>query len=137
MQLALYYIGERIHYNVNIDVVQDSPYFAYTDYVVYAIQEYYEDMTCNRWWYPGTPQVITVSKGDELPNQDPYQSWSGISFSYPGSLSLGGTYQSTLELAAGNDQTHILIVRENEIGQIQMTVYDDPEAGIFDPPPMP
>jgi len=138
---VIYYIGETMHYKVNINVVKDSSLFKDKAYTVYAIQEYYEDTTCNRWWYPSPPrpadepQEITVKKGDPLPNQDPPQSWNNVTFSYPGSVSLEGSYTSTLAVAAGNDQTHVLIVRENEDGEIELCIYDNPEAGVFDPPP--
>jgi len=41
-----------------------------------------------------------------------------------------------LEVATGNDQTHILIVRENESGKVKLAIYDNPETDVFDPPPV-
>ena len=138
---VIYYIGETMSYNVNINVVQDDGLFQGNDYIVYAIQEYFEDETCDRWWYPSPPrpadepQEITVQKGDPLPNQDPPQNWDDVTFTYPSSVQLTGSYTSTLAIAAGNDQTHILIVRENDQGLIELYIYDNPETGVFDPPP--
>jgi hypothetical protein len=141
--LAIYYIGGSMSYNVNIGVVQNNAIFSGNSFVVYAIHEYYEDSTCNRWWYPspprpaGEPQTISVKKGDPLPGQTPIQNWQNVTFVLGQLVSLNASYTCPLSVASGNDQTHIIIVHENSQGQIEMTLFDNPVAGVFDPPPTP
>ncbi len=136
---AIYYIGENMGYRVNITALSNHALFLNKKYVVYAIHEYLSDETCNRWWYPSPPrpanepQQISVKKGDPLPGEST-QNWKDISFGVGAPVSLTGSYLSTLATCDGNDQTHVLIVSENANGQIEMTIFDNPEAGIFDPP---
>jgi hypothetical protein len=132
--LTIYYIGETMSYNVNIDVSQTHPLLEGTPFTVYAIHEYLEAETCYRWWYPGEPKEITVQKGDLLPGDGNPYSWTGVSLPV-GRTVLNGSSGCSLAAASGNDQTHVLIVRENAQGQIEMTIYDNPETGVFDPPP--
>ncbi|MBN8221193.1 MAG: hypothetical protein J0L53_09730, partial [Spirochaetes bacterium] len=66
--------------------------------------------------------------------QDPLHHWSDLEFSQDANFNLTGSYTSPLSVAAGNDQTHILIVRENEQGQIEFVVFNNPQAGVLDPP---
>jgi hypothetical protein len=134
---AIYFIGETMFYNVNVGVVQGSALFQGNTFAVYAIQEYFDDETCYRWWYPGEPKEITVKKGDPLPGQNPPQSWKNVSFVQGQTVVLNGSHTCPLSVAAGNDQTHVIIVSENDQGQILMTLYDNPVAGVYDPPPAP
>ena len=131
---AIYFIGETMYYNVNVAVVKDSPVFHDNVFAVYAIQEYLDDETCYRWWYPGEPKLITVKKGDPLPGQDPVQTWRDVSFAAGQTAVLNGSHTCPLSVAAGNDQTHVVIVSVNDEGQILMTLYDNPVAGVYDPP---
>jgi len=133
---TIYYIGQTLNFNVNIDILNQHELLAGNPFTVYAIHEYYEDETCYRWWYPGEPKEISVKKGDPLPGYNNPYCWTGVDLSSVGRTVLNGSYTSTLEVAAGLDQTHVIIVRENAQGQIEMTVYDNDEAGIFDPPPL-
>ncbi len=136
---VIYYIGETMKYLVNINALSNHSLFQDRKYAVYAIHEYFADETCDRWWYPSPPrpanepQLISVKKGDPLPG-DSTQSWKDISISLASPVVLNGSFTSTLATCAGNDQTHVLIVSENESGQVEMMIYDNPEAGVFDPP---
>lgn len=136
---AIYYIGESMSYKVNINVIEDDSAFD-KDFTVYVIHEYLDDETCDRWWYPSPPrpadepQEISVSKGDPLPGQDSVAKWDGVQFVDGQTVTLTGSYSCPLSVAAGNDQTHVIIVHENDNGQIELTIYDNPEAGVFDPP---
>ncbi len=136
---AIYYIGEDMNYQVNITAISNHALFQNKKYVVYAIHEYFTDETCDRWWYPSPPrpanepQQISIKKGDPLPGNST-QNWKDLSISVGSPLSLSGILTSTLATCAGNDQTHVLIVSENANGQIEMTIFDNPEAGVFDPP---
>ncbi len=136
----IYYIGETMKYKVALKVRSNSEYFAGKKFRVYALHEYFEDITSNRYWYPSPPrpanepQIISVKKGDPLPGQDPLHSWKDLAFAAGAQFNLLGSYTSPLSIAAGNDQTHILIVRENDQGQIEFVVFDNPQAGVFDPP---
>lgn len=138
---AIYYIGETMYYNTLIDVLTDDPVFHERNFTVYVVHEYFDTITCDRWWYPSPPrpadepQTISVQKGDPLPNQNPPTSWPGVTLSAAQQTVLSGSYTSDLSIAAGNDQTHVVIVSENEDGEVELTVFDDPEAGVFDPPP--
>lgn len=131
---TIYYIGDTMRYRVNIDATP-HPDLMTRPFTVYALQEYYEDIDCYRWWYPGEPKRIQVKKGDLMPGWGNPFVWRNVPL-VPGRTTLDGWYTSSLEVAAGLDQTHIIIVRENDAGQIEMVVYDNPEAGIFDPPPL-
>ena len=132
---AIYYIGETMYYNVDITALNNASIFQDNTFAVYAIQEYFEAETCYRWWYPGEPKEITVAKGDPLPGQDPPQSWKDVAFSSGQTVTLNGSEDCPLSVASGNDQTHVIIVSENAQGQILMTLYDNPVAGVYDPPP--
>ncbi|HMA99425.1 MAG TPA: hypothetical protein VKS21_00425 [Spirochaetota bacterium] len=140
---VIYYIGETMNYEVHIKVVEDDILFTDNTFMVYAVHEYYEDITCDRWWYqppardPDEPQIITVAKGDPLPDQDPPQLWQNVVFNEGEENVLSASYNGGLAVAAGNDQTHVIIIRENEDDQVELVVYDNPEAGVFDPPPAP
>jgi len=137
---TVYYIGDRVDFNVNITITCDNPLFAEGNYVVYAIQEYYADGVCDRSWYPSPPRpadessILAYSKGDILPNQTPLTSWDAVYFEYPQTLTLNASYQSSLAMCPGLNQTRILIVRENEEGNIELTLFENPEAGVWDPP---
>lgn len=136
----IYFIGETMKYKIRLKVKNNSDYFTGKKFRVYAVHEYFADTTSNRYWYPSPPrpanepQTISVKKGDTLPGQDPLHHWSDLEFFQGETFNLTGSYTSPLSVAAGNDQTHILIVRENEQGQIEFVVFNNPQAGVFDPP---
>ena len=131
---AIYFIGETMSYNVNVGVVKDAAIFEGNTFTVYAIQEYFDNETCYRWWYPGEPKEITVAKGDPLPGQNPPQSWRNVAFAMGQTVALNGSHTCPLSVASGNDQTHVIIVSENDQGQVLMTLFDNPVAGVYDPP---
>ncbi|MBN8222620.1 MAG: hypothetical protein J0L53_17015, partial [Spirochaetes bacterium] len=64
-------------YKIRLKVKNNSDYFTGKKFRVYAVHEYFEDTTSNRYWYPSPPrpahepQTISVKKGDTLPGQDP------------------------------------------------------------------
>lgn len=136
---AIYYIGETMKFRVNILPKSAHELFVGKKYVVYATHEYFTDITCDRWWYPSPPrpanepQQISVRKGDPLPG-DSTQFWKDVVFTPGIPVALDGTHTSTLATCAGNDQTHLMIVSEDDQGQIELMIYDNPEAGVFDPP---
>ncbi len=136
---AIYYIGETMKYKVTVTTLKDTSFKDKT-YTVYVLHEYFEDITCNRTWYQlplrpaDEPQTISVKKGDPLPGQFPIASWYGYVLSTDAPLVLNGSYTSTRAICAGNDQTRVIIVCESDNGQVELKIYDNPIAGVFDPP---
>ncbi|MEM7181649.1 MAG: hypothetical protein AAF518_12095 [Spirochaetota bacterium] len=138
--LPIYYLTEVMKYNVNIKATSNDTDITGPKHTVYAIHEYYQDYTCDRTWFPanlrpaGEGSVLTVKKGDLLPNQDPPASWTGQTFSADSTLQLKASYTSDLSACPGNDQTHVVVFRENADGQLETMIFDNPETGVFDPP---
>ncbi|GEM_PF-2658241 len=136
---AIYYIGENWSYAVGITALEDDDNLT-GEWTVYAIHEYLDSITCNRYWYPSPPrpanepQEISVVKGDPLPGQDPPQSWEHITLPIGQKVTLTGNVAGSYAVCAGNDQTHVIICKENDNGDLLLTIFDNPEAGVFDPP---
>lgn len=100
---------------------------------VIAIQEYYEDMLPSyRPWY--SPVYVNIHKGDPLPG-DAIQVWEDIYLGPYSEVVLEDTYRAPIQTSAGLDQTHVLIKHYNNGVLSAAVMYDNPELGVYCPPP--
>jgi hypothetical protein len=127
---VIYYIGVPMRYRITIKNTSDRN-FGHLE--VIAIQEYHETKTCNRWWYP-YPQSVSVEKGDPMPG-DAIQVWEDVYLGPNSEVVLEDTYTAPIQTCSGLDQTHLILKHYNQ-GELHAAVmYDNPELGVFDPPP--
>lgn len=128
--LAGYYIGLPVNFEIQITNTGNRNY-EHLDIV--AIHEYYESKDCNRWWYP-YPQEVSVSKGEPLPGNS-MQYWRDIQIGKGEKIVLQGTYTPPLATCDGLDQIHLIIQHTNNGALHAATMYYNPEAAVYCPPP--
>lgn len=125
----IYYIGLPMKYEIQI---KNNGIKKLNNMEVYAVQEYYENKTCDRWWYP-YPETVTVYKGEPMPG-DSLQKWTGVSVGAGETLVLVDDFTSPIQTCDGLDQTHI-VIKKIENGQVTgAVIYDNPETGVYCPP---
>lgn len=127
---AGYYIGLPMNFEVHIT---NSGNRNYEHLDIAAIQEYYETGVCDRWWYPD-PQIVAYSKGEAMPG-DSMTWWRDISVGANEEVVLNGTYTAPLQTCAGLDQVHLAIQHTNKGALHAATMYYNPEAAVYCPPP--
>jgi len=127
---AGYYIGLPMNYEVRIKNTGNRNY-EHLD--VAAIHEYYESDECDRWWYP-YPQNVSVAKGEAMPG-DSMMYWRDVSIAAGEELVLEGTYTAPLATCDGLDQIHLVIQHTNNGATHAATMYYNPEAAVYCPPP--
>ncbi len=126
----IYYIGEAMRYKITINNTGDRN-FGHLE--VIAIQEYYEDMLPSyRPWY--APFYVNIHKGDAMPG-DSIQVWDDVYLGPYETIVLEDTFISPWETCAGLDQTHLIIKHYNEGVLHAAVMYDNPELGVYCPPP--
>jgi len=128
--LAGYYIGLPMNYEIRIKNTGNRT-FKHLD--IAAIQEYHESLTCDRWWYP-YPQEVTVAKGEAMPG-DSMQYWRDVEIGPGGEKVLEGRYTAPMETCSGLDQVHLIIQHTNNGALHAATMYYNPEAAVYCPPP--
>ena len=126
----IYYIGLPMRYKITIRNTGDRN-FGHLEII--AIQEYYEDhLPAYRPWY--APFEVNVHKGDAMPG-DSIQVWDDVYLGPYEEIVLEDTFIAPMATVAGLDQTHLIIKHYNN-GQLNAAVmYDNPEQGVYCPPP--
>ncbi|MCE5301402.1 MAG: hypothetical protein LLG37_11105 [Spirochaetia bacterium] len=127
---AGYYIGLPMNYEIHITNMGNRKY-EHLD--VAAVQEYYETGTCDRWWYPD-PQIVDYTKGEAMPG-DSMMYWRDVSVSAGEELVLKGTYTAPLATCSGLDRIALAIQHTNNGATHAATMYYNPEAAVYCPPP--
>lgn len=127
---AGYYIGLPMEYEIRVKN-NGNRTFKHLDFAV--VHEYYESGTCDRWWYP-YPQEVTFSKGEPMPG-DSMIWWRDAEIGAGEELVLNGTYTAPIETCAGLDQIHLAIQHTNNGALHAATMYYNPEAAVYCPPP--
>jgi len=127
---VIFYIGQPMRYRITIKNTSGRT-FGHLELV--ALQEYYEDEVCDRWWYP-YPQEVIIQKGDPMPG-DSIQIWEDIYLGPYSEIVLEDTYTPPIQTCDGLDRTHLLIKHFNNGGLHAALLYDDPELGVYCPPP--
>ena len=128
--LAGYYIGLPVNYEIKITNMCNRTY-KHLDIV--AIHEYYDSGTCNRWWYP-YPQEVEYNKGEPMPG-DSMQYWRDVEIGKEEEIVLQGQYIPPYEVCDGLDQIHLIIQHTNNGATHAATMYYNPEAAVYCPPP--
>ena len=126
---AGYYIGQPMSYELRIK--NNSPR-AYKHLDISATQEYHENKTCDRWWYPH-PRTVTVNKGQPMPGNSTF-SWDDLSITGNQQIVLTGTYTAPMETCDGLDQTRIRIKHRNQ-GKVTAAEFVNEILGVYCPPP--
>lgn len=124
--LAVYYIGLPMTYELHITNTGKRT-FRHLD--ITAIQEYHESGTCYRY-----SEEITYSKGDPMPGYTT-QSWGDVAIERGRMAIFEGGYVPPYTTCEGLDQTHVTIKHTNNGKAEAATIYFEPEAGVFCPPP--
>lgn len=127
---AGYYIGLPMNYEIKI---KNTGNRAYKHLDVVSIQEYYETGTCDRWWYP-YPREAEYAKGSPLPG-DSMQYWRNVEIGKNETITLKGEYTAPYSTCAGLDQIHLIIQHTNNGALHAATMYYNPEAAVYCPPP--
>ena len=130
---AGYYIGMPMCYRLHLTNIGER---MYEDIDVRTTVEYYETHTVDRWWYPDEDgnTLITVEKGDPLPG-DTQQTWWEVDFLPGETVVLEHCYTPTYETVSGLDQIHLELRHHNNGPWHAAKFYEEPEQGIFCPPP--
>lgn len=126
----VYYIGLPMRYRIKL---KNTGNRTFNHLEVITIQEYYEDMVSYRWWYP-YPLEVVVHKGDPLPGES-IQVWKDVYLGPYSEVVLEDTYTAPIQTCAGLDQTHIIIKHYNNGTLCAAKIYDNPELGVYCPPP--
>ncbi len=126
----VYYIGYPMRYKITI---QNSGNRNFGHLEIIAIQEYYEDqLPSYRPWY--APFEVNIHKGDAMPG-DSIQVWEDVYLGPYETIVLEDTFIAPWETCAGLDQTHLIIKHYNEGVLHAAVMYDNPELGVYCPPP--
>jgi hypothetical protein len=125
----VYFIEYPMRYQIRI---KNNSNRSFEHLEVIAIQEYYENMVCQRWWYP-YPLEVVVHKGDPMPGES-IQVWQDVYLGPYSEVVLEDTYTAPIQTCAGLDQTHIIIKHYNNNVVTAALIYDNPELGIYCPP---
>jgi len=125
----VFYIGYPMRYQITLENTGDRN-FGHLE--VIAIEEYYEDINCDRWWYP-YPRNVIVHKGDPLPGNS-IQIWEDVYLGPNSTIVLEDTYTAPMATCAGLDQTHLIIKHYNNGVLHAAVIYDNPELGVYCPP---
>ncbi len=125
-----YYIGLPMRYQITIENTGGRN-FGHLEII--AIEEYYEDMLpAYRWWCE--PFEVNIHKGDAMPG-DSIQIWEDIYLGPHSEIVLEDTYTAPIQTCAGLDQTHLIIKHYNNGVLHAAVIYDNPELGVYCPPP--
>lgn len=126
---AGYYISLPMTYEVHIENMSPR---TYNHIDISARHEYYENKTCDRWWYP-YPRTVTVSKGQPMPGNST-QSWDNLIIRGNETKILRGSYTAPMETCDGLDQTRIIIKHTNQ-GKVIAAEFLNKVLGVYCPPP--
>ncbi len=125
-----YYIGDPINFEVQIT---NNGKKDFKNLEVITVQEYHDSGICDRWWDPN-PEFVTITAGEALPG-DPTTIWKDVTLKPGQELVLDGTYTPPISTCSGLDQVSIAIKHVSECSHRMTTIYYNPDATIYCPPP--
>jgi hypothetical protein len=114
LKSPVYTKGKPWNYILHINVVTPNAVFETSQFVVYAIHEY-------------------MNTSNPIPGQNPPQCWTGVTLAYGQTTDLTAQFTISTTTSSGWYQTHVIIARKNAAGNLELTVYDEPQVGFIDP----
>jgi hypothetical protein len=130
---SVYYIGQEMDYEIRLTNLGNRTFNCLD---VSSQQQYYDNGTCQCWWWGPNQAPVSYTKGEPMPG-DSTNNWNGVQLPPHSMVVLKGGYLSPNQTASGLDQTAVLIKHCNTPGQNSehdALMYYNPEQGVFDPP---